>query len=120
LSIGVQSGHPLAGVFICCTALDPDSRDQVHRIAQDLGAEWSLDLTVRATLLVIGTTNSPKYNWVAKERPDMKVVFPEFMLAVRDIWIKGEEANVAELEEMYRVPALYGQKICITGFRDRK
>jgi DNA replication regulator DPB11 len=70
--------------------------------------------------LIIGATTSPKYNWVAKERPDMKVVFPEFVEAVRQVWVTGEEADVAALEEKYKVPALHGQKICITGFSDRK
>jgi DNA replication regulator DPB11 len=84
-----------------------------------MGAECSYDLTLKATHLIIGATNSPKYNWVAKERPDMKVLFPGFVEAMREIWMSGEEANVPELEEQYKVPALFGLRICITGFNNR-
>src|ERR1700761_2558525 len=94
LTATAPGGAPLAGAFICCTSLDTDTRDSIHKIAQDLGAECSFDLTVKATHLIIGATTSPKYNWVAKERPDMKVVFPEFIEAVRQIWMNGEEDDV--------------------------
>jgi DNA replication regulator DPB11 len=113
-------GSPLAGAFICCTSIDTDTRDYIHKAASDMGAKCSFDLTLKATHLIIGATDSLKYNWVAKERPDMKVVFPRFIEALREIWMKGEEPNVKSLEEEYKVPALHGQRICITGFGSGK
>jgi DNA replication regulator DPB11 len=110
---------PLLGAVICCTSLPPDQRDKIHSIAATLGAQTFFDLTMQVTHLVIGETCTPKYAYVAKERPDVKVVLPEFFDAVREAWMSGEEVDVAAAETKHRAPALYGLRICLTGFTTR-
>lgn len=83
-----------------------------------MGAEHKLDLTSDTTHLIVGSTDSLKYQYVAKERDDIKVLRPEWVEAVRDRWIKDLPLDLDELIHEYRLPTLAGLKICITGFDD--
>lgn len=85
-----------------------------------MGAVHKLDLTSDVTHLIVGNVDTPKYKYVAKERPDVKVVLAEWVDAVRDSWMQGGDTNVAALEEEYRVPTFFGLRICLTGFEDSK
>jgi DNA replication regulator DPB11 len=110
---------PLLGAVICCTSLPPDQRDKIHKIAVTLGAQCFFDLTMQVTHLVIGETCTPKYAYVAKERPDVKVVLPDFIDAVHEAWMSDEEVDIHAAETKHRAPALYGLRICLTGFTAR-
>lgn len=83
-----------------------------------MGAVHKLDLTSDVTHLIVGSINTPKYRYVAKERPDIKVLHSDWLEAVREAWMEGEEVNVAELEREHRFPIFFGLQICLTGFID--
>ena len=81
-----------------------------------MGAAHKLDLTSDITHLIVGDVDTPKYKYVAKERPDVKCLRPEWIEAVRRSWISGGGTNVEELEVKFRLPTLSGLRICVTGF----
>ena len=81
-----------------------------------LGAQHRLDLTSDVTHLIVGDWDTPKFKYVAKERPDVKVVKPAFVEAVRELWMREDDINVEELEYEHRWRALENLKICLTGF----
>ncbi|KAI9775550.1 MAG: hypothetical protein M1839_001028 [Geoglossum umbratile] len=83
-----------------------------------MGAVNQLDLTSDVTHLVVGELNTPKYKYVARERPDVKVVDCGWVEAVRQSWIEGGETDVRMLEERHKVPVFSGLKICFTGVED--
>lgn len=83
-----------------------------------MGAEHKFDLTSDVTHLLIGAIDTPKYRYVAKERPDVKVLKPDWVDAVREQWLLGEDVDVAALEEEWRAPPFFGLKICLTGFEE--
>ncbi|KAI9838239.1 MAG: hypothetical protein M1837_002513 [Sclerophora amabilis] len=83
-----------------------------------MGATHQLDLTHDVTHLLVGDTDTPKYKFVAKERPDVKVLSPDFVDAVRLLWIQGDEIDMIALEETYRLPTFAGLRVCLTGFDD--
>ena len=85
-----------------------------------MGAVHKLDLTSDVTHLVVGDTDTPKYKFVAKERPDVKCVLPSFIEAVRASWLEGGDTNVEELERQHKLPTFTGLRLCVTGFDDRK
>lgn len=87
-------------------------------IAKEMGAIHKLDLTTDTTHLIVGSIDTPKYNYTAKERPDIKALRPEWLEAVRNSWMQGGDTDVAALEKEYRIPALDGLRICVTGFDD--
>lgn len=96
------------------------AQEELAKWATDMGAAHKFDLTSDVTHLVVGHIDTQKYKYVAKERPDVKVVLPAWVAAVRDSWLKGGETDVERLEEEYRVPTFHGLRICITGFEDCK
>ena len=78
-----------------------------------------LDLTGEVTHLIVGDSDTPKYKYVAKERPDIIVLDPAWIDAVRDVWIDGGDVDVQGLERIHRCLTFAGLKICITGFPDQ-
>ncbi|KAI9837313.1 MAG: hypothetical protein M1819_000387 [Sarea resinae] len=88
-------------------------------VVAQMGAVHKLDLTSDVTHLIVGDSNTPKYKYVAKERPDMKVLAPDWVEAVRQSWMQGDDTDVQALEDEYRLPTLAGLKICVTGFDNR-
>ncbi|KAF2189044.1 hypothetical protein K469DRAFT_737305 [Zopfia rhizophila CBS 207.26] len=123
------SQMPLAGAILCCTAIPPEQRTELAAIGTQMGALHKLDLTSDVTHLIVGSPdfdsakgpvdiNGAKYRYVAKSREDVKVVTPEWLHALRAIWMEGEDVDVTALERDYRVPTFHHLKICLTGFDD--
>ena len=83
-----------------------------------MGAVHKLDLTSDVTHLIVGSVGTPKYVYVAKERPDISVLHYNWIEAARQAWIGGGDVDVADLEQKYRLPTFFGLKICLTGFED--
>jgi len=83
-----------------------------------MGAEHKLDLTSDTTHLIVGSTDTLKYKYVARERDDIKVLRPEWVEAIREHWINDQPIDLDQLALQYRVPTLMSLKICITGFED--
>lgn len=87
--------------------------------AAQMGATHKLDLTSDVTHLLAGSINTPKLRYVAKDRPDIAVLQPEWIEAVRQAWIEGKEDwDLVSLEKQYAMPAFFGLQISITGFED--
>ncbi|GAB1743860.1 hypothetical protein NU219Hw_g911t2 [Hortaea werneckii] len=109
---------PLLGTVLCATSFPQQDRTAIATHAQELGAEFKLDLTCDVTHLIVGCITTPKYRYVAKERPDIKVLRREWLDAVKEEWKKGGEVDVEGLEESLRLPPFFNLKVCITGFED--
>ncbi len=84
-----------------------------------MGAQHKFDLTSDVTHLIVGDYNTPKYRYVAKERPDIKVFTPGWVRAVRQLWIEDKPIDVDALERQYTLPPFAGLQICMTGFEGR-
>ena len=84
-----------------------------------MGAAHKLDLTSDVTHLIVGNIDTPKYKYVAKERPDVKCLLPQWIEGVRQSWLEGGETDVEGLEKQYMAPTFWSLKICVTGFSDR-
>ena len=110
---------PLQGVILCSTAISSESRNELASIAAQMGAQHRLDLTGDVTHLIVGKIATPKYRYVAKARPDIKVLHPEFLQEVRQGWMAGGDVDVAEAERKHAVGAFHGIKISVTGITDQ-
>ncbi|KAF2161377.1 hypothetical protein M409DRAFT_59091 [Zasmidium cellare ATCC 36951] len=109
---------PLKGVVLCCTSLSQDVRTKLADVAGQMGARHSLDLTADVTHLLVASITTPKYRYVAKERPEVRVLSPDFIEAVRKVWTEGIDVDVAALEKQYTLPTFFGLQICLTGISD--
>ncbi|KAK1088669.1 protein kinase activating protein dpb11 [Friedmanniomyces endolithicus] len=107
---------PLHGVVLCCTALSQDVRLTLPDVASRMGATFRLDLTTDVTHLIVGSITTPKYRYVAKSRPDIKVVSIDWLEAVRQAYMEGDDVDVVELEEKHKLGVFHGLQICVTGF----
>jgi DNA replication regulator DPB11 len=87
-------------------------------IALQMGADHKLDLTSDTTHLIVGSTDSLKYQYVAREREDIKVLSPRWIEAVQELWMQATPFDLDALTVKHRLPTLSGLKICITGFDD--
>lgn len=83
-----------------------------------MGAIHKLDLTSDVTHLIVGDTDTPKYKFVARERPDVKCLMPAWIDAVRDSWMNGGETETESLERLHQLPTFHGLRVCVTGFDD--
>ena len=83
-----------------------------------MGAIHSLDLTKNVTHLIVGDATTAKYQYVARQRPDIKVLRDTWIGAVRESWMAGVDVDVPALEKEHRLPTFYGLRICVTGFDD--
>ncbi|KAL4973987.1 BRCT domain-containing protein [Aspergillus desertorum] len=110
--------RPLAGAVLCFTSIVPEQRTELASIASQMGAGHNYDLTSDVTHLIVGETSTEKYKFVARERPDVVVLRPEWIEAVRQSWMQGGDTDIHALEEQYRLPTFSGTAICITGFED--
>lgn len=85
-----------------------------------MGAVHKYDLTPEATHLIIGDRNTPKYRYVARERPDVRPMTTEWIEAVRDLWINDQEIDMETLERDYTLPIFHSLKFSMTGCDNRK
>lgn len=87
-------------------------------MAAQMGAIHKFDLTSDVTHLIVGDTDTPKYKFVAKERPDVKCLLPAWVEALRQLWTADVEPDMQALETRYTLPTLHNLRICVTGFED--
>lgn len=85
-----------------------------------MGAKHVYDLTSDVTHLIVGEYDTPKYRYVAKERPDVLVIDTQWVDAVRDLWIADQKIDLDALEKLHTLPTFASLKISVTGFEDRK
>ena len=83
-----------------------------------MGAVHKHDLTSDVTHLIVGDVDTPKYKFVAKERPDVQCLLPTWVEALRELWMAGGEPDVKALEIQHRLPTLHNLRVCVTGFED--
>ncbi|KAI9890417.1 MAG: hypothetical protein M1814_004203 [Vezdaea aestivalis] len=107
---------PLKDVVLCCTSVPPDLRAELASRIDEMGGVHKPDLTVDVSHLIVGHWDTPKYRYVAKERPDVKVLRLEWVQEVRRLWIENEDFELADVEARYRLPTFWNLKISSTGF----
>jgi DNA replication regulator DPB11 len=81
-----------------------------------MGAIHKLDLTSDVTHLIVGNVDTAKYKYVAKQRPDVKVLGVRWVEVMGDLWKNAQHINVEEEEQKHRLPAFFDLRICLTGF----
>jgi DNA replication regulator DPB11 len=85
-----------------------------------MGAIHRYDLTLDVTHLVVGDYDTPKYRYVAKERPDVRPMTTGWIEAIRKLWINDEEIDIEALEKAHTLPTLSTLKFSMTGCDNRE
>lgn len=85
-----------------------------------MGAEHRYDLTIDVTHLIVGEYDTPKYRYVAKERPDVRPMTIEWIEAIRELWMNDQPVDMEALETKHIRPVLSSLRFSMTGCDDRK
>ncbi|PQE15681.1 BRCT domain-containing protein [Rutstroemia sp. NJR-2017a BBW] len=109
---------PLKGVIMCCTSVPDEKRTALASMAEQMGAAIRADLTVEVTHLIVGDFDTPKYQYVAQFRPDVRPMTLRWIEAVRELWIADQEIDVEALEREHALPTFTGLKVSLTGCED--
>lgn len=106
---------PLRGVVICCTSIPDEKRTAIALHAEQMGAIHHLDLTRDVTHLIVGSYDTLKYKYVAKNRQDILPMTTAWIEAIRDLWIADEEIDLEAMERVYKLPIFHSLKFSMTG-----
>lgn len=106
---------PLANVVLCCTSVTQDDRSSIIRQAIELGAVSQADLTSDVTHLIVARIQTEKYKYAARHRTDLKLMRVEWVPAIHQIWMAGQDVDLRLSEEKYQLPIFYGLRICVTN-----
>jgi hypothetical protein len=85
-----------------------------------MGAVHRYDLTPDVTHLIIANYATPKYRFVAKERPDVRPMTVRWIEVMRKLWCEDQEIDFEALELEHTLPTLATLKFSMTGCDDRK
>ncbi|RFU25084.1 hypothetical protein B7463_g11245, partial [Scytalidium lignicola] len=113
-----DSSFPLKGVTICCTSVADEKRVQMATMAAEMGAIHRYDLTGDVTHLIVGHYDTPKYRFVAKNRPDVRPMTVNWIESIRELWIAAKEIDIEALELEHTLPTLHSLKFSMTGCDD--
>lgn len=84
-----------------------------------MGALHHLDLTRDVTHLIIGSYDTLKYKYVARNRQDIMPMTPSWIDAIRDLWINDEVIDLEAMELKYKLPTFHSLKFSMTGCEER-
>jgi DNA replication regulator DPB11 len=93
---------------------------ELAKYAEEMGAVHRYDLTLDVTHLIVGDYDTPKYRYVARERPDVRPMTAKWIGAIRELWINDEEIDMEALEQEHILPTFHSLKFSMTGCDDRK
>lgn len=110
------ASRPLRGTVLSFTGILDDKRELID-IAEALGAAVHRNLTSDVTHLVARQPGSEKYRCAV--RCGMHVVRPEWLHAVREAWLAGDDVvDTARLADEHRLGALEGLCLAMSGVDD--
>ncbi|WFD48987.1 protein kinase activating protein dpb11 [Malassezia furfur] len=110
------ASRPLHGTVLSFTGIMDDKRELID-IAEALGATVHRNLTSDVTHLVARQPGSEKYRCAV--RCGMHVVRPEWLHAVREAWLAGDDVvDTAQLADEHRLGALEGLCVAMSGVDD--
>lgn len=84
-----------------------------------MGALHQLDLTRDVTHLIIGSYETLKYKYVARNRQDILPMTESWIEAIRDLWISDEEIDLEAMERKYMLPTFHSLRFSMTGCEER-
>ncbi|KAH7928309.1 hypothetical protein BV22DRAFT_1083119 [Leucogyrophana mollusca] len=106
--------RPLRGATLCATGII--DKPTLFKQAFELGATTTSDFTDRVTHLLANAHGGPKY-MCALERK-IPIMRPEWITESYDIWLRGDDVDLHESIEKYRLPIFSGVILSLSGIDD--
>ncbi|ODV90848.1 hypothetical protein CANCADRAFT_112018 [Tortispora caseinolytica NRRL Y-17796] len=106
----------LTGHIFSTTSIDEIDMSRIVTQLSSMGATVRRDLTSDVTCMIVGKLLSEKYRFVAKHRPEVRMLHPDFVSEAHTLWLKGDDVDLEYLFIKHQTPVFQGLNICITGF----
>ncbi|KAI0636255.1 hypothetical protein C8Q77DRAFT_1102527 [Trametes polyzona] len=106
--------RPFKGFVLCATGIN--DKTSLFKLALELGAQSVSDLTDRVTHLIAQEPGSAKYRCALEN--GIPIMHPSWITESHKIWLKGDDVDVAESIEQYRLPPFAGVVLCVSGIED--
>ncbi|KAI0648707.1 hypothetical protein C8Q79DRAFT_1007282 [Trametes meyenii] len=106
--------RPFKGIVICATGIN--DKTSLFKLALELGAQTLNDLTDKVTHLVAEEAGSAKYRCALGNR--IPIMHPSWVIESHKVWLRGDDVDVAESIEQYRLPPFAGVVLCVSGIED--
>lgn len=87
---------PLKSMVFCCTSVEADLRSSIAANIEAMGGQHRTDLMSDVTFLIVGSRDTPKYEFAVKHRADMTFLRPSFILELGERWKSGEDFDITE------------------------
>lgn len=109
-----SSAHPLKGAVISITGLS-EAKAALTQYARELGARVEGNLTEDVTHLIADRPGSQKYRFALDL--GMHIVSPDWIHAVRNAWLQGDDVDAHQLEQQHLLPPLSNTIICFSSLQ---
>ncbi|KAI3481264.1 hypothetical protein L1887_56481 [Cichorium endivia] len=109
-----SSAHPLKGAVISITGLS-EAKAALTQYARELGARVEGNLTEDVTHLIADRPGSQKYRFALDL--GMHIVSPDWIHAVRNAWLQGDDVDAHQLEQQHLLPPLSNTTICFSSLQ---
>uniref|UniRef100_A0A060TAS3 ARAD1D22242p n=1 Tax=Blastobotrys adeninivorans TaxID=409370 RepID=A0A060TAS3_BLAAD len=107
---------PLSGHIFCCTGVEASLRGDIIHYVNAMGGVHKSDLMSDVQYLIVGSRDTPKYEFAVKHRMDMVFMRPEFIPSLFRRWQQGEElSTVREELQSGALGVFEGLQICCTN-----
>ncbi|OJT01769.1 DNA topoisomerase 2-binding protein 1 [Trametes pubescens] len=106
--------RPFKGFVLCATGIS--DKTSLFKLALELGAQSVSDLTDRVTHLIAEEPGSAKYRCALET--GIPIMRASWIIESHKIWLKGDDVDVAESIEEFRLPPFTGVVLCVSGIED--
>ncbi|KZT06146.1 uncharacterized protein LAESUDRAFT_701065 [Laetiporus sulphureus 93-53] len=106
--------RPFRNVVLCATGVD--DKTTLFKMAIELGATSSNDLTDKVTHLLALEPGSAKYRCALENK--VPIMHPSWVIESHKVWLKGDDVDFKESEIQHRLPAFSGITVCVSGIED--
>ncbi|KAK0467367.1 uncharacterized protein EV420DRAFT_1474679 [Desarmillaria tabescens] len=112
--------RPFLGMVICATGIQDKARRRhqpaLFKKAIELGAQTASAFTDRVTHLVAKDHGGAKYNCALQLK--IPILQPKWITECHEVWLRGDDFDVQESLEKYRLPVFSGIILSISGITD--
>ncbi|KAK0202902.1 hypothetical protein DFS33DRAFT_940575 [Desarmillaria ectypa] len=106
--------RPFWGMVICATGIQ--DKPALFKKAIELGAQTASAFTDRVTHLVAKDHGGAKYNCALQLK--IPILQPEWITECYEVWLRGDDFDVQESLDKYRLPVFSGVIMSISGITD--
>ncbi|KAG2341205.1 BRCT domain-containing protein [Suillus weaverae] len=106
--------RPFRGVTLCATGTM--DKPTLFKQAFELGATSTSDLTDRVTHLLANSHGGAKYTCALERK--IPIMRPEWIIDSHQVWLRGDDVDLAETVSAYRLPIFSGITLSLSGIDD--